>query len=219
MVDRDRVHRHTSYDAEGNTFRVRSRLAEKNQLAHLFRYPQAIERIVEYSRRADNRIIEIVDLGPEEHVTRYYPWTPLVIIHECNIYPRKVFRERSAAYREFIANRERGERFWRDCLGEFNRFAEATGCMFTDVSSNNVLVNEDISDFRIIDLFSLARMEGSQFINPGDLLINAKYGNPGLYRRSKILRAFLGKDIEARAGWVKELERGTVGHWELGIFD
>ena len=37
-------------------------------------------------------------------------------------------------------------------INEYKKFTEATGCYFSDVFPNNILVNKDYSDFRIIDI-------------------------------------------------------------------
>ena len=49
-------------------------------------------------------------------------------------------------------NKKVAEEFYQKVINEYKKFNEATGCYFSDVFPNNILVNEDYSDFRIIDI-------------------------------------------------------------------
>ena len=44
------------------------------------------------------------------------------------------------------------QEFYDSVINEYTEFTKNTGCYFSDVFPNNILVNEDYSDFRLIDI-------------------------------------------------------------------
>ena len=139
--------------------------------------------LLEYTQKQDNRIIEILNIavsaytpGMLYYATRYYPdYYPLVFIRECkSLYSDLVFQQCSTRYQEFIRWPEEVAKFYHEVADEMRAFTEATGLYFEDISGNNILVNEDFSDFRIIDVGSLASAPDNYTIAPVAVLLSQK---------------------------------------------
>jgi|10_taG_2_1085330.scaffolds.fasta_scaffold54620_2 hypothetical protein len=112
--------------------------------------------IIDYSND-NNKIIEILEITQNSITTKYYnSWYPLLITHQ-----NKIFYDESMC--ELIANRymtllndiEKAKKLYSDICSEYDKFTEATGLAFNDRAANNILVNNDLSDFRIIDVGSI----------------------------------------------------------------
>jgi len=119
------------------------------------------ELVIEYSNE-DNKIVEVLDITEEFITTKYYPnWYPLVIIKPNKMfYSKSIIKNRSKKYYDLLMDTKRLKKLYSSIKENYLLFDEHLGLTFADKASNNILVNEDITDFRIIDINSIN--EGNQ---------------------------------------------------------
>ena len=111
-----------------------------------------IQNILDYTQ-SDNKIVEIFKLDKDLIVTKNYnDWYPFLIKSSNNWWGPEVFKARQEAHYNKFKNKKIAENFYQEVIDEYKKFSKATGCYFSDVFPNNILVNEDYSDFRIIDV-------------------------------------------------------------------
>lgn len=153
------------------------------------------QTICEYSQREDNKVVEIYELEVGHIETKYYAdYCPLVFIDECSFYPEEVIREHMEKYVEFMSVEENVQALYDLVADAMIGFA-GLGYVFADRSSNNILVNDDFTEVRIIDVVSIARKTTFLFIVPADVLINGKF-TAGCHLSDKTLRTHLGKHFD-----------------------
>tara|TARA_Y100001963_G_scaffold140284_1_gene207135 strand:+ start:1233 stop:2093 length:861 start_codon:yes stop_codon:yes gene_type:complete len=110
------------------------------------------DNIIDYTQK-DNKIIEVYNLNADEIVTKYYDgWYPFLIKSSNNWWNESIFKERQKAYRDRFSDEREALKFYNSVIKEYTNFTKNTGCYFSDVFPNNILVNEDYSDFRLIDI-------------------------------------------------------------------
>ncbi len=111
-----------------------------------------INKIINYTQK-DNKIVEVYDLNFEKIVTKYYEnWYPFLIKSSNNWWDKETFQIRQNAYRNRFTTEEIKRKFYNSVIDEYTKFTQNTNCYFSDVFPNNILVNEDYTDFRIIDI-------------------------------------------------------------------
>lgn len=123
-----------------------------------------------------------------ECLKRYYP---VIITPSCNFYsPETYINHSQNHYKKFkmenteyvlgIHNLQHLEvdpdyknnrcLFHGKVVQAYKSFYEQTGCIFTDIAPNNILVNESFDDFKIIDVFSIKYVKGdnidSYYLDP-----------------------------------------------------
>ena len=163
------------------------------------------QAICEYSQRQDNKMVEVYELEAGHIETKYYPdFYPLVFIDECSFYPEDFIKERMEKYVEFMTVPENAQTLY-DLLSETMVEFAGLGYIFADRSSNNILVNDDFTDVRIIDVVSIAPKNTFMFISPEAVLINEKY-TTGYHKGDKMLQTHLGKHFDQLAKSVKMVE-------------
>jgi|TARA_B100000315_G_scaffold255410_1_gene298670 hypothetical protein len=131
------------------------------------------QKIIDYSQ-GENKIIEIYEINknPSKIVTKYYDnYFPMVITENCSFYPQDTFERCSNFYDNFMSDIENIKNLYTDIISEMRNFVEITGYYFSDISSNNIIVNENFTDYRIIDVSSLKPITEKVFIEPLDLMI------------------------------------------------
>lgn len=108
--------------------------------------------IIDYTQK-ENKIIEVYNLNADKIVTKYYDgWFPFLIKSSNNWWDTSVFTQRQQAYRNRFTDENIAKEFYDSVIHEYTEFTKNTGCYFSDVFPNNILVNEDYSDFRLIDI-------------------------------------------------------------------
>ena len=163
------------------------------------------QTICEYSQREDNKVVEIYELEVGHIETKYYAdYCPLVFIDECSFYPEEVIREHMEKYVEFMTVPANAQALY-DLLSETMVEFAGIGYVFADRSSNNILVNDDFTDVRIIDVVSIAPKNTFMFISPEAVLINEKY-TTGYHKNDKMLQTHLGKHFDQLAKSVEMVE-------------
>ena len=111
-----------------------------------------IDKIIDYTQQ-DNKIIEVYGIDSERIVTKYYDgWFPFLIKSSNNWWDDSIFKQRQYAYYDKFTNEKRAKEFYESVIQEYVQFHLNTGCYFSDVFPNNILVNRDYSDFRLIDI-------------------------------------------------------------------
>ena len=131
------------------------------------------QKIIDYSQ-SENKIIEIYEINenPSKIVTKYYDnYFPMVITENCNFYTQDTFEKCSNFYDNFMSDTKNIKNLYKDIVSEMRNFIQATGYYFSDISSNNIMVNTDFSDYRIIDISSLRPMNEKVFVEPLDLMV------------------------------------------------
>lgn len=108
--------------------------------------------IIDYTQK-ENKIIEVYNLNADKIVTKYYDgWYPFLIKSSNNWWDESVFVKRQHAYHDRFTTETKKHEFYDSVINEYTEFTKNTGCYFSDVFPNNILVNEDYSDFRLIDV-------------------------------------------------------------------
>lgn len=114
--------------------------------------PQTCNSIIEYTQQ-DNKIVEVFDITQDKIITKHYKgWYPFLIKSSNNWWDEKTIKQRQQAYYNKFKTKKIAEDFYYDIISEYKAFSTHTRCHFTDVFPNNILVNEDYSDFRLIDI-------------------------------------------------------------------
>lgn len=149
---------------------------------------QDIKKLCQYTQQQDNKIVEIYDVTEKEMVTKYYDgWHCLVYIEAEQDFRRwEAFCSREElekhvdVYLTFMSNEKNAYQLYNDVVDELEKFAQI-GYIFYDRSANNILVNKDISDFRLIDVASIVNItkyysiqDSKLFISPRHILIGAR---------------------------------------------
>jgi len=111
-----------------------------------------VQNILDYSQ-SNNKIVKIFKLDNNLIVTKNYnDWYPFLIKSSNNWWNEDIYKARQQAYYNKFNNKKIAIEFYQEIINEYKKFTEATGCYFSDVFPNNILVNKDYSDFRIIDV-------------------------------------------------------------------
>jgi len=153
------------------------RVTAQCDIASILEHQKAI---IEYTQRSDNKIVDILDIwmyaGCVCFSTKFFEgYYPLVFIRECkNFYANNEFDECGVRYRAFMQKPGRAKAFYESVVCEMRSFTEHTGLYFEDISGNNILVNEDFTDFRIIDVGSIAVAPPDYPIDPVAVLVSQK---------------------------------------------
>ena len=113
---------------------------------------QVRQKIIEYTQK-DNKIVEVYNIDNEKVVTKYYKdWYPFLIKSSNNWWGDETIKQRQQAYYSKFNTKKSAENFYNEVINEYRAFSSSTRCYFSDIFPNNILVNEDYSDFRIIDI-------------------------------------------------------------------
>ena len=120
--------------------------------SNLINNPESVQKVLDYTQ-SKNKIVEIFRLDKDLIVTKNYEgWYRFLIKSSNNWWDVNVFKSRQQAHFNRFKTKAQAEQFYSDVIDEYKKFNQATGFYFSDVFPNNILVNEDYSDFRIIDV-------------------------------------------------------------------
>lgn len=121
-------------------------------------------------------IIDVYAIEPSYVITDFVDYYPMIITGTCNFYGKEKYIEHSRAhYQKFkmpITEKLLGEdnlkhldidpdyinnrqQLYDRIIKTYIDFHAETNCFFSDVDPNNILVNDDFTDFKIIDILSL----------------------------------------------------------------
>jgi hypothetical protein len=178
-----------------------------------------VDRVIGYSS-LNNNIVEIYELTEDKCVSKFYPdLMPMVIIAANNFYEKSVFLERSESYQKFIKNFDNVNNLYNRIVDSYIDFITNTGCYFEDMSANNVMVNSDYSEFKIIDVFSIKKFDRLVEFNPLSIMMCKKLeeGIDVPLRLDGTLNEFLeGIDVKSfkEDTLNKIFTRKFVGNWK-----
>lgn len=159
--------------ADGDQYYLRSTKA----LEEILECPN-VEKALKYSR-GDNKIIEIFEVKLQEGVslTRYYPnFFPLFIIKQNDFYPNDTKSKLQDRYRALTSSVLRMQGMYDAVIDEIEAFIVHTGCYFRDFAGNNVIADESLDDFRILDVGSLMPYIAEREFSPCALFMSGKFG-------------------------------------------
>ena len=142
------------YKIEGDKFIITPNNPRKSITSALL---DKKDKVIEYTNKQDNKIIEVISIEKNSIVTKYYDsWYPLVLIKPHTIfYSKDECKDIADRYLTLLQDLDKTKKLLNNICSEYDKFTEYTGLHFNDKASNNILVNKDISDFRIIDICSL----------------------------------------------------------------
>ena len=175
--------------------------------------PNEKRKAVIYSNK-ENKIIEIKNpllKIKDTHgvLTKLYDnWVPLVILDVCDFYPENTFQRAKKMYHEKLSDPMFAEKLYNSIMDEYQKFYDATGLYFSDISANNILMSPDFEDFRIIDVESINYMKSDIEVPPHRVLCghyppnrsNSKLPGP-VGQAAK----FLDIDTDTNASWPSNL--------------
>lgn len=151
-----------------------------------------IQRVVEYSR-GSNRIIEIVEVDASRQMisTHYHAdMFPLLVICQNEFLfserRKEILQER---YLDLLQSISKMQALYDQIVDELELLIRSTGAYFSDFSGNNLIANDDFSDFRIIDVGSLTDFSNPITFSAQDLFLGRKFETER-YAVDNILRAF-----------------------------
>ena len=138
------------------------------------------DQIISWSQKEDNKFIKIFDIritdDEVEVVTEYLPdYLPLTIIGlNKEFYTDGEKFEASRRYEMLVTDRDNTSWLLNQYCAEMGKMFHELEYYPTDMSSNNVLINKDIDDFRIIDVLSLDFADGPLDINTEKVIMGSQ---------------------------------------------
>jgi hypothetical protein len=138
--------------------------------------------------QSKNNITEVYNINEELIITKLYSidsstlYYPCLIKSSTNWFSLEKWKERSNIHYNTFSNLYTAKNFYDDIQNEYKNFHKNTGCVFPDDSANNFIVNEDYSDFKIID-FGCLKYDPNGTIRVRELLdgIGGIEGNDDIY--------------------------------------
>tara|TARA_R110001592_G_scaffold102541_5_gene289400 strand:+ start:3566 stop:5203 length:1638 start_codon:yes stop_codon:yes gene_type:complete len=118
------------------------------------------DKIYKYTQ-SKNNITEVYNINEELIITKLYCinenklYIPCLIKTSTAWWNPDEFKERSNIHYNKFSNLYNAKEFYTDIQKEFHKFQENTECIFKDDGANNFIVNEDYSDYKIIDFGGL----------------------------------------------------------------
>ena len=167
-----------------NGFRVYKILEDKSTGKRYFGiYNQRIdEKVIEVQDKIYNvsqnlpNVVNIYFLDSYLAITEFVKYYPIIITTTCNFYGEETYIERMQDhYRKFkmpttdailgehnlshlqvdTDYEQARQNLYDNAIQTYIKFHEMTNCFFGDIDPNNILVNDDFSDFKIIDVASI----------------------------------------------------------------
>tara|TARA_R110002020_G_scaffold89143_4_gene218312 strand:- start:2480 stop:3139 length:660 start_codon:yes stop_codon:yes gene_type:complete len=143
-------------------------------------------QIIEYSQKDKSNIVKIYELTVNKCISEFYKdLSPMVIIEKNNFYDSQLFLKKSKEYAKFICDFERVSELYNKIVDSYIMFIKTTGCYFNDMSGNNIMVNFNFSEFKIIDVFSIKQAHKGMLIyfDPWSIMscVNIRRENDQVY--------------------------------------
>lgn len=117
-------------------------------------------KVLSYSQQ-DNWVVEIFHLADGLCVTKYYEgYCPIIITPAFqSLYSSETITSRLSSYKKKFGSALEPTPYrdyiYNKSIKQYEEFSDQTDCYFRDVMPNNILSNEDFSDFKIIDVCSI----------------------------------------------------------------
>ena len=124
---------------------------------------ELIQRILEYTQNPDNNIVPTYKIDENMIVTKWYDdWYPLIIKSANNFYDEDVWNTRRTRHFNRFKDLEHSQEFYNSVISKHFKIFNELGVSFEDVAPNNIMVNEDLSDYVLIDIPCLRKTEPEQ---------------------------------------------------------
>jgi GT2 family glycosyltransferase len=118
-----------------------------------------VSKLLDYTQTEKNKIVKTFKISSDIIVTEYHSdYYPLIIKSANNFYERDYAFELRDKFHEHFSNRETAVQFYNDVISKHIKISDELGISFEDVSPNNILIKNDFSDFKIIDIGSLRKI-------------------------------------------------------------
>ena len=128
-----------------------------------------LDDIISYTQ-LENRIVEVYHISDKYIVTKFYKdYYPCLIKSSVMFYDYDTYLKRSDAHYEYFKDFTTAKKFYQSVLNEYRTFHKNTKCFFKDDGANNFIVNEDHSDYKILD-FGCLRYDPNKEIRVRTLL-------------------------------------------------
>ena len=125
---------------------------------------QLKQKLLDYTQDLDNNIVEVYYIDDEMIITKFYPnLYPSIIKSSTNWYTEDIFKKRSDIHFNCFRDKEYAKNFHNKIVDEYKRFNNETGFFFSDIGPNNTLVDDDYSDFKIVDIASIRVGDPDEF--------------------------------------------------------
>ena len=162
-----------------------------------------INKIINYTQQ-DNRIVEVYHISDDMIVTKFYEdYYPCLIKSSVMFYDYETYLHRSDLHYNYFKDFNRAKKFYQSVLGEYRNFHRNTDCYFKDDGANNFIVNEDYSDYKILD-FGCLRYDETKEVRIRQLLdgiggVNGNddmhiFGKQNFTQKEKIMESW-GKSV------------------------
>lgn len=141
-----------------------------------------INDIITYTQQS-NRIVEVYHISEQYIVTKFYKdYYPCLIKSSVMFYDYETYLKRSNAHYEYFKDFSTSKTFYQNILKEYRDFHKFTNCFFKDDGANNFIVNDDHSDYKILD-FGCLRHNPDKEIRVRNLLdgIGGVNGNDDMH--------------------------------------
>lgn len=141
-----------------------------------------INGIISYTQ-LDNKIVEVYHISDKYIVTKFYKdYYPCLIKSSVMFYDYETYLKRSDAHCRYFKDFTRAKKFYQSVLHEYRTFHKSTNCFFKDDGANNFIVNDDYSDYKILD-FGCLRYDPNKVIRVRTLLdgIGGTNGNDDMH--------------------------------------
>ena len=113
---------------------------------------QLKQKLLDYTQDLDNNIVEVYYIDDEMIITKFYPnLYPSIIKSSTNWYTEDILKKRSDIHFNCFRDKEYAKNFHNKIVDEYKRFNNETGFFFSDIGPNNTLVDDDYSDFKIVE--------------------------------------------------------------------
>ncbi len=122
-----------------------------------------INKFLNYTQQKENKIVQTYKITSDIVITEYHPnWSPLIIKSANNFYSFEYIKNLQDRFYKYFSDKKYVNNFCGKILNSLFKLSKELGMSFEDVAPNNILVNEDFSDYKIIDISSL---RNKKFIN------------------------------------------------------
>jgi len=141
-----------------------------------------INKILDYTQQ-NNKIVEVYHISEDYIITKFYKgYYPCLIKSSVMFWDEDTYLKRSDAHYKYFKDFSTSKQFYQNILNEYRSFHKFTDCFFKDDGANNFIVNEDHSDYKILD-FGCLRYDPNKEIRIRNLLdgIGGVNGNDDMH--------------------------------------
>ena len=117
-----------------------------------------IKKILDYTQTPKNNIVKTFKINSEIAITEYHKdWYPLIIKSANNFYSKEYGDSLKTKFYNYFSDKTRADVFYKKVIDKHKKISDDLGVSFEDVAPNNIIVNNNFSNFKIIDISSLRK--------------------------------------------------------------